>query len=260
MVQSINKSAAECLVFFNPLSSDSRFWKSTIPKRLLNRFEVVFYEYPGYNSPFIKLNSFNELALYVNDQVLNKIEKPVHLIGYSYGGLLVQHLLNLKPHNVKSAILVACANKILPRDKEILSVLKKLSEIDMYLFCRVLTLLSHGYADINRNPLLGLQKFSNLRLTIPDSMPVLQQINHILHTSTITIQQQATSILLLYGSEDRMIDTDTLNSFNEHLENLCCKKLHGEAHMMNPVKMFYHINQFLKKQQYESNKVTAGYI
>lgn len=247
MVQSINKSGAECLVFFNPLSSDSRFWKSTIPKRLLDRFEVIFYEYPGYNSPFIRLNSFNELARYVNDQILNKIEKPIHLIGYSYGGLLVQHLLNLKPHNLKSAILIACANKILPRDKEILSVLKKLSEMDMYLFCRVLTLFSHGYTDINRNPLLGLQKFSNLKLAIPDRVPVLQQINHILHTSDIAIQKQSTRALLLYGSEDRVIDAETLDCFNEHLENLSLKRLHGEAHIINPTKMFYHINQFLKK-------------
>jgi|GEM_PF-1872554 len=252
MVQSINKSAEECLVFFNPLSSDSRFWRNTIPERLLNRFEVIFYEYPGYNSPFIRLNSFNELASYVNDQILDKIEKPIHLIGYSYGGLLVQHLLNLQPHNLKSAILIACANKILPRDKEILSVLKKLSEIDMYLFCRVLTLFSHGYADINSNPLLGLQKFSNLKLAIPDSIPILQQINHILRTSNIAIQKQATRTLLLYGSDDRVIDAETLDCFNEYLENLSLKKLQGEAHIINPRKMYYHINQFLKEQQYAS--------
>lgn len=246
MVQSINKNGTECLVFFNPLSSDSRFWKNAIPKKLLDRFEVVFFDYPGYNSPFIKLKDFEELANYVCKIILDKIEKPMHLIGYSYGGLLVQHLLNMKPRNLKSAILIACANKILPRDKEILSVLKKIGETDMYLFCRALTLFSHGHLDINNNPLIGLQKFSNLKLSVHDNIPVLQQINHILKTSNISIQKQSTKTLLIYGSDDRIIDTETIGCFNYYLENLSLIKLHGEAHIIDQTKMFYHINKFLK--------------
>lgn len=260
MVQSINKNADEALVFFNPMSSDSRFWTTNIPQRLLDKFEVVFYEYPGYNTPFLKMDTFNELAQYVNQEILEKIEKPIHLVGYSYGGLLVQHLLNMQLRNVKSAILIACANQILPRDKELLSVLKKVSDIDMYLFCRVLSLFSHGYADFNNNPLLGLQKFSNLKLSIPDKGPIIQQINHIIRTSKIDIAKQPTRTLLLYGSEDRMIDAETLDSLNEHLENLSLKKLYGEAHIINPTKMFYHINQFLKQEEYAIQRNEVEHI
>jgi len=56
----------------------------------------------------------------------------------------------------------------------------------------------------------------------------------------------------LYGSDDRVIDAETLDCFNEYLENLSLKKLQGEAHIINPRKMYYHINQFLKEQQYAS--------
>ncbi len=246
MVQSINKTATECLVFFNPLSSDSRFWKNGIPKKMLDKYEVIFFEYPGYNSPFVKLKNFTELAGYVQEEILNKIQKPFHLIGYSYGGLLVQHLLNTQQEYLKSAILIACANKILPRDKEILSVLKKIGETDMYLFCRTLTLFSHGYADINKNPLMGLQKFSNLKLSVPDNTTVMQQINHILQTSTIPIEKQSTKTMLLYGADDRMLDLDAISYFNLYLNNLSKVRLNGEAHIINSTKMFYHINKFLK--------------
>ncbi|WP_343693360.1 alpha/beta hydrolase [Chitinophaga sp.] len=250
MVQSINKNADECLIFFNPMSSDSRFWTTNIPRELLERFEVIFYEYPGYNRPFIKLENFKELARFIDKEVLENIHKPIHLVGYSYGGLLVQHLLNLNRHNIKSAVLIACANRILARDKELLSVLKKVSDVDMYLFCRVLSLFSHGYEDFNKNPLIGLQKFSNLKLSIPDKVPIIQQMNHIIRTARIEIQKQPTRTMLIYGSEDRMIDMDTLDSLHEYLENLSFKKLTGEAHIIDPAKMFHHIHQFLKEEEY----------
>jgi hypothetical protein len=143
---------------------------------------------------------------------------------------------------------VACANRLTPRDKEILSVLKNLAERDLYLFCRALTLFSHKPEEVNGNPLMGLQKFSNMKLSVSGNDPILQQINHILQVSQIHIPEQQTNTLLVYGAEDRLIDLDTLDQFHSCFENLRLVKLEGESHIVDPDKLFYHITEFLKLQ------------
>lgn len=248
MIQHINKHHPETLVFFNPICSDNCFWKKSIPEELVERFEVILFDYPGYHSPFVRLNNFQEMAGYVKQEVLSKIEKPMHLVGYSYGGLLIQHLLKDTYSNLSSVILVACANRLMPRDKEILSVLKNLAERDLYLFCRALTLFSHKPEEVNGNPLMGLQKFSNMKLSVSGNDPILQQINHILQVSQIHIPEQQTNTLLVYGAEDRLIDLDTLDQFHSCFENLRLVKLEGESHIVDPDKLFYHITEFLKLQ------------
>ncbi|WP_143304662.1 alpha/beta fold hydrolase [Chitinophaga vietnamensis] len=248
MIQHINKHHSECLVFFNPLCSDNCFWKKNIPEELVERFEVILFDYPGYHSPFVKLNNFSEVAGYVRRELLGKINKPMHLIGYSYGGLLIQHLLRDTYDNLASVILVACANKLAARDKEILSVLKGLAENDLYLFCRALTLFSHKPAEVNNNPLMGLQKFSNLKLSVTDSQAIVQQINHILQLSSIQLPKQTTNTLLIYGEEDRLIDTTTISQFRSYFENFSMVEMPGESHIVDQDQLFHHVTEFLKLQ------------
>jgi pimeloyl-ACP methyl ester carboxylesterase len=246
MIERINIDKSECLVFFNPMSSDICFWKNSIPQELINNYEIIFIDYPGYNSPMDQLNSFDDLATYYHKLLLCKITKPIHLIGYSYGGLLIQHLLNNKYQHLKSVILIACSNKLAVRDKEIVSILKNVIVKDLYLFSRLLSLFSHKPKEINENPLIGLQKFSNLKITTKNYKPVLQQLNHVLQLKEIDIRKQSTKSLLIYGEEDRLIDITTLNRFQNLLNNIKIVKLNNESHIIEISKVFKHIIKFLK--------------
>lgn len=71
MIERINIDKPECLVFFNPMSSDICFWKNSIPQELINNYEIIFIDYPGYNSPMEQLNSFNDLATYYHKLLLS---------------------------------------------------------------------------------------------------------------------------------------------------------------------------------------------
>lgn len=245
MIERINTDKPECLIFFNPMSSDICFWKNSIPQELINNYEVIFVDYPGYNSPIKQLKSFNDLATYYHNLLLCKITKPMHLIGYSYGGLLIQHLLNNKYQHLKSITLVACSNKLAIRDKEIVSILKNVIVNDLYLFSRLLTLFSHKPEEINNNPLIGLQKFSNLKITTKSYKPILQQLNHVLQLKEVDIRKQSTKSILIYGEDDRLIDMTTINRFQKSLNNITIVKLNDESHIIEINKVFKHIINFL---------------
>ncbi len=247
MIKRINTHNPECLVFFNPMSSDICFWKNSIPQELINNYEIIFIDYPGYNSPLKEFKSFNDLATHYHEELICKIKKPMHLIGYSYGGLLIQHLLNNEYPYLKSIILVGCSNKLAPRDKEIVSILKSIISHDLYLFSRLLSLFSHRPNEINDNPLIGLQKFSNIKLTTANHKPVLQQLNHILKIKEIDIREQATKSLLIYGEQDRLIDITTIDRFKKLLHNIKFVKLDDESHIADIDKVYKQIVKFLKK-------------
>ena len=247
MIEQIDSDKEECLVFFNPMGSSIHFWKRDFPQKLINNYEVIFVDYPGYNSQYIPIKSFDELASFYDKKLLSIIQKPMHFIGYSYGGLLILHLLNNKYQNLKSATLISCSNKLTIRDKEVVSVMKKIISYDMHLFSRTLSLFSHKPEQINNNPLIGLQTFSNLKLTIKDNRPVVQQLNHLLQMGEIKVKNQTVKSMLIYGEEDRLIDTSTLNRFNSFFKNLEIKKLENESHIIDTKKIFNHIIEFIKK-------------
>jgi len=249
MIERINKNQEECLIFFNPMSSDLCFWKNVIPQELKKEYEVIFVDYPGYNSPFIPFKSFEELSDYYHYELLSNIDKPMHLIGYSYGGLLVQHLLNNKYANLKTVTLIGCSNKLAVRDKEIVSILKSIVANDLYLFSRALSIFSHKPEDIDANPLIGLKKFSNLKLTVKDHLPILQQLNHILKIKEIEVRKQSTNALLIYGEHDRLIDLSTISRFKGFLDNLEIRELTNESHIISLEKVFVLITKFLKEQK-----------
>lgn len=241
----LNKHNPECLIFFNPMASDTCFWKNNLPDHLATKYEIIFIDYPGYNSPLVSLPSFQDMANYIHDQILSTLNKPFYLIGYSYGGLLVQFLLKNNYSQHKGTVLVGCSYKLTPKDKETTSILGKIIETDVYLFCRVLTLFSHNPEEINSNPLIGLQKFSNLKLTVNNSNPIIQQINHIKKMKEIKHDTRLEKTLIVYGENDKMIDTSTLEAFRENFKNLKIVQLKNEYHMINTELIYLEITNFL---------------
>jgi surfactin synthase thioesterase subunit len=244
LTEHINKHHAECLVFFNPLGCDRVFWKNALQPDILDNYEIILIDYPGYNSDFEKLGSFQELADHIHYNLLAKITKPFHMIGYSYGGLVLQHLLNNYYDTLQSATLIACVNKLNSRDKEIVSVLKELAQKDLYLFCRILTLFSNNPEEFKTNPLIGLQKLSNIKLSLTNVNPLLQQLTHVLKYKQIDIRKQRTPIKLIFGEDDKLIDMSQIDLFAKYFDNMQVFGLEKEGHIINMNKIYNIIYPF----------------
>lgn len=238
LTEHINKHHAECLVFFNPIGCDRGFWKNSLQPNILDKYEILLIDYPGYNSIFEKLSSFQELADYIHYNLLSKITKPFHMIGYSYGGFLLQHLLNNNYKTLKSATLIACVNKLGARDKEIVAVLKEVAQKDLYLFCRILTLFSNNPKEFKTNPLMGLQKFSNIKLSLTHAESLLQQLMHVLKYKQIEIREQKTPIKLIFGKDDKLIDVSQIEQFTKYFDNIEVFGLENESHIINMNKVY----------------------
>ena len=170
----------------------------------------------------------------------------MHLIGYSYGGFFIQHLLNKKYDNLKSVTLISCSNRLLPRNKEIMSVMKKIISYDMHLFSRVLLLFSNKPEEINQNPLIGLQTFSSLRLIVKDKRSIMQQLNHLSKMKEVKVPNQKIKSILIYGENDPLVDTSTLDESNPFFKDIKIVKLENESHMIDKAKLFRHIIEFIK--------------
>ncbi len=246
-IERINSDKSECLLFFCPMCSDTYFWKNYIPEELINNYEIIFVNYPGYGcSPMREFASMKELANYYRTRILNKNKKPMHIIGYSYGGMLIQYLLETEYEYLESVILIACSNRLTLRDKEIIAVLKEILVKDLYLFARTLSLFSHKSSDINKKPLIALQKFSNLKIVTKGGSPILQQLNHILKQDGASVRKREEKVLFIYGKEDQLIDKKTIEEFREIYPNINIEGLKDEAHIIDLYKIFKYIIKFLK--------------
>ncbi|QDP85575.1 alpha/beta hydrolase [Chryseobacterium sp. SNU WT5] len=235
----LNSYNDEAIVFLNPMGSDTRFWKKNFPDEILENYEVIFIDYPGYNSKFFKYKNFAEQAVDLCDNVLCKIKKPLHLIGYSYGGFLAQYIVNQNLENIKSMILIGSSYKLNPINIEINSVLKSVAKENLLLFCRSLSIISHEADEINSNPLMGLQKFANLKLSIDNSDVICNQLEHLLKHKSITFTcDKSLNTLIIYGENDKMMSDADINYYRNYFENLKVFKLRNESHMI-PTETLY---------------------
>jgi pimeloyl-ACP methyl ester carboxylesterase len=247
----INTHNKEVIVFFNPLGTDSNFWKNIIPQELINSYDILLIDYPGYNSEFTQHASMQKLADEIHQTFILKITKPMHFFGYSYGGMVVQLLMNNQYENLRSVVLIASSNSPTHRDLEIVSVLKGILQHDMYLFCRALNIFSQSPESINENQLMPLQMFSNLKVTTSGIDPVLQQINHILKIKKIEIRKQATPVLIIFGENDRLLEASAIKDFSLFFDNLKILKLSNAYHIINLESVADKVTDFLKSNSYE---------
>jgi pimeloyl-ACP methyl ester carboxylesterase len=249
----INSHNEEVIVFLNPMGTDINFWKNCIPEDLINLYHILLIDYPGFNSEFIQYGRMQGLADAIHTEVISKITKPMHFFGYSYGGMLTQLLLNNIYENLLSVILVASSNNLTPRDKEIVTVLRDIISVDMYLFCRALTVFSQPPAAINENPLLFLQSFSNIKTATQTSKPLIQQMNHILNTKKIDIRNQQTPALVIFGESDKLLECFNISDFSSSLYNLKILRVKDQYHILDLDVLNNDIVEFLKSNSYDQN-------
>lgn len=228
-----NNNKPEALVFLNPMGTDTRFWKNNFPTEIMDKYETIFVDYPGYNSDFYTYNSFSEVALDLYNKVLSKIHKPLHIIGYSYGGVLAQHIVNKDLENIKSLVLIGASYRLNPINVEINSILKTIATDNLMLFCKTLSVISHEADEINQNPLLGLQKYANLKISLKDSKVVCNQLEHLLKHKKFSLScAHDIKTLIIYGENDKMVSDQDMNYYRNYFENLKIIKLKGESHMI----------------------------
>lgn len=237
----------EALLFFNPMGTDTNFWRKNFPIELYKKYDVIFFDYSGFNSEFLKQTTIFETAQWVKNTILSGIDKPMHFCGYSYGGMVIQELIKEEFKNLKSIILIATQNRLTYYDKELPRTLKDVIHLDLLLYCRMLTLFSHAPSVLNANPIFPLQMLFNLNSSTASPAPIIQQLEQICMIDRIVLSPRLIPTLYMYGEHDRMIKADTAIEFNKIFENLNVIKFSDSYHMIDQDLINCEIINFLNK-------------
>lgn len=223
----------EALIFFNPMGTDFNFWKRNFPLELYKKYDVLFFDYSGFNSEYFSQINLSETGRLIKKEILSSINKPMHFCGYSYGGMIVQELLKEEYSNLQSIILIATQNCLKPYDKEISRLLKEVISVDMLLYCRMLSFLSHGPSVLNNNQLFPLQMLYNIKTSTKSSAPIIQQLEQISKINKIDFPPCLIPSLYMYGENDRMIRSDTPLEMKNIFKDLEIIKFSGSSHMID---------------------------
>ncbi|EGJ72506.1 alpha/beta hydrolase fold protein [Bacteroides coprosuis DSM 18011] len=242
-----SRNLSEKIIFLNPMGVDKSFWLNSIPKELYEKYDVVLFDYPGFNSQYIYQKTISETADYIFDKYIRGIDVPIHLCGYSYGGMVAQELLKRDLKELKSVILIATQNKLTTYDKELNKLLINLFNIDLLLFCRLLVLLSYNPSFVNENKMFYLQVFSSIKLSPEIAECITQQLDQMRQVDEIKFPVLDCSALYLYGEFDRMVKDNTANGINQLLPNIEVVKFSNSSHMIDSRLIFKEIIKFLNK-------------
>lgn len=223
----------EALIFFNPMGTDFNFWKKKFPLELYKKYEVCFFDYSGFNSNYLPQANLSDTAEMIKNEILSGINKPMHFCGYSYGGMVVQELLKEQYSNLQSVILIATQNCLTPYDKEVSRVLKDVINVDLLLYCRMLSLLSQTPSVLNTNQLFPLQMLFNINSSTISLSPIIQQLEQLSKINKIDFPPCLTSSLYMYGENDRMIRSDTPMEMKNKFKDLKVIKFSGASHMID---------------------------
>lgn len=110
----------ERVLFLNPMGADSAVWKMT--EQAFAGFECCFCDYPGYlDNPYVPYDSFATLA----DELIGQLEllddKPLHIVGFSFGSWLAQHVVHQsRALHIKSFVLIGSSEKIYTHGMEMM--------------------------------------------------------------------------------------------------------------------------------------------
>lgn len=236
---------SEAIIFFNPMGTSNTFWQRMLPKELYDKYEIILFDYPGFNSDFRIQKTVSETSKMIKNELLNQIDKPFHFCGYSYGGMVVQELLKHSYSNLRSVILIASQNIMTFYDKEINRTLHQILSTDELLFCRLLTILSYDPSFINKNNMFYLQLFSSLKLSPFSSRAISQQLNQMMQIDKIDFPVLKIPSLYVYGENDRMLKDYSEQEIIKLLPDIEIIKIPKSSHILNGDLLFEKILSFL---------------
>lgn len=105
-------SEAPRLVLLNALGSTSNIWRPLV-SALQADYELILLEFPGFaGSPPEAYASVTDLSRMVAETLSALPEKPHHIVGYSFGSWVGQHLALEGIQEARSLILLGSAYKI----------------------------------------------------------------------------------------------------------------------------------------------------
>jgi pimeloyl-ACP methyl ester carboxylesterase len=100
------------ILLLNPFFSNAKSWNIILPN-LTSKYEVVLVEYPGFGgAPTPPMESVEEYSERVHYLVGNLPDKPLHIIGYSFGSWVAQQIASRYQNNLRSLTLIGSSNHI----------------------------------------------------------------------------------------------------------------------------------------------------
>ena len=243
IVRTGRRDAEKAILFLNPMCADTTFWKNIVSDRLASTYEILMVDYPGYNSAFVSQATLSDMAESVKREILDGMDKPVHLCGYSYGGIVLQEILKKGVKDLRSVVLISCPNRMTPYDKEVNRLLDTLLAEDEMAFCRLLMLLSYRPEFVNENPLFYLTVYAKIQAAGVKSA-MLQQLRQMIAMDTVDFELKGIKAMCVFGENDRLLRSDTLSRFQERIDGLRAEIIPGASHMLPEGELGKRLNHF----------------
>ena len=106
----------EDLVLLHGWGMHGAYWQCLV-EGLKDRFRLHCIDLPGHGkSPYQGEQDIDAFVERINDRISMITEKPVHLIGWSLGGLIGQQLALRYPNRIKRLMLIASTPSFVQRD------------------------------------------------------------------------------------------------------------------------------------------------
>ena len=188
------------LVLISGWASNSTIWDALLLE-LSSNYNIIKIDLPGYgDSPAI--NNYDLTT--VSSTILEQVPEPAIWIGWSLGGMIIQHIAYTNPQLISQMILLSSTAKFNVREKVISNIIKGVKEDKDKTIANFFILQTRGehkckttqnrlQSSWQKKPLPSTKTLID-SLTLLHSLDLSQQIKEI-NTQTVW----------LHGSEDKVI-------------------------------------------------------
>jgi pimeloyl-ACP methyl ester carboxylesterase len=141
------------LLLLNPFFSGMQAWKAVLPY-FTSKYEAVLVDYPGFGEVrAAPIESIEELSRRIAEVVEALPEKPLHVVGFSFGSWVAQQIAAAQPSALRSLTLIGTSDRIYQHGIHIVTEwLKILDVLGMEAVVAQLGLWSFSTQTFEQNP------------------------------------------------------------------------------------------------------------
>lgn len=217
------------IIFLNPMATTIDYWINVlkIPEKW-KQFELVFLNYPGYsNTPFCTIQSFEEMALEIKEDILQLEAKKTSLVGFSYGGNLAIHLISII--ELQKLIIISSNPFIHPYERYLY---EKLETNDLGIFTKRLIDFCYNKNEKKTNPFLHLTLYSSMKFNT-SCVAIKQQIKHLKNNVfKKNLILKNLNPLIIIGKDDNTIFKDVESRYKKIFNDFSYLEIDKAGHFL----------------------------
>ena len=250
MLKLDNTNQSERILFLNPMGSSSKIWYPI--SAYLQAYEICFCDYPGFDAiPYQSFSTISELAESIKSELDDLSSKPTHIVGFSFGSWLTQHLVCELDFSVESVTLIGSSERIYRQGREMIGNWKDIYErthsiedvLSQIAFWSFYTKTFESVEGLLKNFMSSTIKLLNNQEVILDQMSMALKFQ-----TPVDLSKMNCPTLILRGKEDAFYPRFCSQNLVDLISDAKLIEIPETAHAVvseNPRAVAKEINSFL---------------